>query len=71
MAATDKNGQAFAEGQRVKVQSAGPSPWSAHAAGAYEGVVIGVHEQGAHILVGSGKDAKRIAPLASECDVQS
>lgn len=69
MAATDKHGQAFAEGQKVKVTAAGPSPWSEHAAGTYEGVVIGVHEGGPHVLVGKGEKAYRIAPLGAECDV--
>lgn len=71
MAATDNKGQAFVEGQTVKVTAAGPSPWSEHAAGDYEGVVIGVHEGGPHVLVGKGERAYRIAPLASECEVQA
>lgn len=71
MAATDKNGQAFAEGQKVKVKSAGPTSWSEHKAGDYEGVVIGVHEGGPHIQIGKGDKAYRIAPLASECEVVS
>lgn len=69
MAATDKKGQSFAEGQKVKVDAAGPSPWSEHKAGHYEGVVIGVHEGGPHLLVGKGESAYRIAPLAAECEI--
>ncbi len=69
MAARDKNGQAFAEGQRVKVESKGSTPWSVHEAGSYEGVVIGLHEDGPHVQVGDGDAATRIAPLASECEI--
>lgn len=71
MAATDKHGQAFVEGQQVAVHAAGPSPWSNHEAGDYQGVVIGVHEGGPHVLVGTGEKAYRIAPLGSECEVVS
>jgi hypothetical protein len=69
MAARDKKGQEFAEGQKVKVSSKGPSPWSEHKAGDYEGVVIGVHEQGPHVQIGDGDAAYRIAPLAAECEI--
>lgn len=71
MAATDKNGQPFAKGQKVTVKAAGPSPWSGHKAGEYKGIVIGVHEGGPHVLVGKGADAYRIAPLAAECEITS
>lgn len=70
MAATDKNGKAFEEGQVVHVSAAGPSPWSNHAAGDYKGVVVGVHEDGPHVLVGKGDGAYRIAPLGAECEVK-
>jgi len=71
MAAKDKKGQEFAEGQTVKVAAKGPSPWSEHKAGDYEGVVIGVHEGGPHVRIGDedDDDAYRIAPLAAECEI--
>ena len=69
MAAKDSKGQEFVVGQHIKVKSKGPTPWSLHEAGDYEGTVVGVHEDGPHVLVGEGADAIRIAPFASECEI--
>lgn len=55
--ARDKNGCEFEEGQRVKVVSD---------SGTYEGDVIGLHEDGAHV---STDDGVRYTPAAKDCEV--
>jgi hypothetical protein len=67
MAATDKNGQAFTEGRTVKVISSGKDhPGGVNPKGTYEGVVIGVHEDGPHVLQ---KDGTRTTPFAADCEL--
>lgn len=67
MAAKDKNGQVFAEGQRVKVVSDGRAhPGGHNPEGTYEGEVIGLHEDGAHV---QQEDGTRSTPFAEDCEV--
>lgn len=55
--ARDKKGVVFEEGQRVKVTSAD---------GDYEGDVIGLHQDGAHVV---NDDGVRSTPAAADCEV--
>ena len=72
MAATDKHGQPFVEGKKVRVSSDGRAhPGGDNPAGAYEGTIVGVHEDGPHVLVqdGTSKDGYRTTPFAADCEV--
>lgn len=67
MAATDKLGRAFSVGRRVKVSSSGkPHPSGSNPKGTYEGEIVGVHEDGPHVLTDKGE---RTVPFANECEV--
>ncbi len=67
MAAIDKKGQPFVVGAKIKVVSDG----KAHSGGdnpkgSYEGVIVGVHEDGPHV---EQKDGTRTTPFAADCEV--
>ncbi len=67
MAAKDKNGQDFAEGQRVHVVSDGKAhPGGDNPKGDYEGDVLGVHEDGPHVVNDEGV---RSTPYAADCEI--
>jgi len=67
MAARDKNGRAFVVGRRVRVTSSGkPHPGGSNPAGDYEGEIVGLHEDGPHVLNDKGE---RSTPFADECEV--
>lgn len=55
--ARDKKGVVFEEGQRVKFSVDGAD---------YEGDVIGLHEDGAHVAT---DDGTRYTPAAGDCEV--
>ncbi len=67
MAKTDSKGQPFDEGKRVKVHSDGKAhPGGHNPKGDYEGLIIGVHEDGPHVLQ---DDGTRTTPYAADCEV--
>lgn len=85
MAAKDKNGRDFVVGAKVKVSSSGKftrtytgghsevldGHYGGHnPEGEYEGEIVGLHEDGPHVLADlGGDDPVRTTPLAAECEV--
>lgn len=67
MAAKDKHGRAFEEGKSIRVVSDGTAhPGGDNPAGEYVGQIIGVHEDGPHVLLENGA---RTTPFAADCEV--